>query len=108
MGSRACSCAVSPWLFGERSAITAAAARMNAWEIFNSVTAAIRVARTVHHADTVLLATRPGDELEITDDITKAAGPMTVEQVSTGVHRSPANSDYLTTKATRGAHGLVG
>jgi GTP cyclohydrolase II len=37
-----------------------------------------------------------------------ALGLTVLEQVSTGVHRSPANSDYLATKASRGAHGLVG
>ena len=34
-------------------------------------------------------------------------GITVLEQVSTGVHRSPANIDYLATKASRGAHRLV-
>jgi cytochrome c oxidase subunit I len=48
-----------------------------------SVANAVRVARTAHHADVALLATRPGDQVEITADITKAAGKMTIEQVTT-------------------------
>jgi GTP cyclohydrolase II len=36
-----------------------------------------------------------------------ALGMTVLEQVSTGVHRSPANIDYLATKASRGAHRLV-
>jgi hypothetical protein len=51
--------------------------------IDGSVTDAIKVARTAHHANIVLLATRPGDRIEITDDITAAAGPMDLEQVTT-------------------------
>jgi len=36
-----------------------------------------------------------------------ALGVTVLEQVSTGVHRSPANTDYLSAKANRGAHRLV-
>jgi GTP cyclohydrolase II len=36
-----------------------------------------------------------------------ALGITVLEQVSTAVHCSPANTDYLTTKARRGAHRLV-
>jgi GTP cyclohydrolase II len=36
-----------------------------------------------------------------------ALGITVLEQVSTAVHRSPANAAYLTTKARRGAHRLV-
>jgi len=36
-----------------------------------------------------------------------ALGVTVLEQVPTGVHRSPANVDYLATKANRGAHRLV-
>jgi len=36
-----------------------------------------------------------------------ALGITVIEQVSTAVHCSPANTEYLTTKARRGAHRLV-
>lgn len=36
-----------------------------------------------------------------------ALGVTVLEQVPTGVHRSPANIDYLATKASRGSHRLV-
>jgi GTP cyclohydrolase II len=36
-----------------------------------------------------------------------ALGITVLEQISTAVHRSPANAAYLTTKARRGAHRLV-
>lgn len=36
-----------------------------------------------------------------------ALGITIVEQVATAVHSSPANTDYLTTKARRGSHQLV-
>ena len=55
-----------------------------------SVAAAVRVARTAHHADVALLATRPGDQLEISDEITKAAGTMLIEQVTTDGQTSTA------------------
>ncbi len=55
-----------------------------------SVAAAVKIARTAHRADIALLATRPGDQVEITDEITEAAGTMTVEQVTTDGHTSTA------------------
>ena len=59
--------------------------------IDGSVADAVTVARMAHHADTALLATRPGDQLEITDEITEAAGAMTIEQVSTDGTTSTAS-----------------
>jgi cytochrome c oxidase subunit 1 len=59
--------------------------------IDGSVIDAIRVARRAHRADTALLATRPGDQLEITDAITSAAGKMTLEQVTTDGQTSTAS-----------------
>ena len=59
--------------------------------IDGSVADAVKVARAVHHAGTALLATRPGDQLEITEDITTAAGTMTLEQVSTDGRTSTAS-----------------
>jgi len=56
-----------------------------------SVTDAVKIARSAHHADTVLLATRPGDRVEITDDITAAAGKMGIEQVTTDGQTSTAS-----------------
>jgi hypothetical protein len=51
---------------------------------------AVRLARTAHHANVVLIASRPGDPITETDEITAAAHGMSVEYVTTDGHASTA------------------
>ncbi len=52
---------------------------------------AVRLARTEHHADLVLIASRAGDAVTETDEITAAAGDVRVEYVTTDGQASTAS-----------------
>ena len=65
-------------------------------------TVAAQMLRALGEPEVRLLTNNPGKVASLA-----ALGVTVLAQVSTGVHRSATNSDYLMTKARRGAHRLV-